>query len=157
MKRPVKRSAGLLMYRFRDQIQVFLIHPGGPFWARKDQGAWSIPKGEYSAGEDPLDAAQREFLEETGLRASGELHSLGEIRQAGGKLVTAWAFQGDLDPQMLRSNTFIMEWPPRSGKMVDFPEVDRGDWFDLPSAKEKILASQQPFLDRLIEHLSSRD
>jgi predicted NUDIX family NTP pyrophosphohydrolase len=146
-----KRSAGLLMYRrtISGEVEVFLVHPGGPFWAKKDKGAWSICKGEYADGEPPLEAAKREFEEETGFRAQGEFLELGEVKQSGGKIVSAWAFEGDCDPAKLVSNRFSMEWPPRSGRMIEFPEVDRGGWFEITQAREQILKSQAPFLDRL--------
>jgi predicted NUDIX family NTP pyrophosphohydrolase len=138
------------MYRYRDEaLEVFLVHPGGPFWARKDPGAWSIPKGEHRADEDPLAAACREFREETGLTAEGPFRALIEIRQKGGKYVQAYAFEGDADPRAIRSNTFTMEWPPRSGQQQEFPEVDRAAWFGLEEAREKILAGQRPLLDEL--------
>lgn len=144
-----KRSAGLIMYRIRaGKAELLLVHPGGPFWAKKDAGAWCIPKGEYPEGEDPLDAARREFLEETGLEATGPFLELAEIKQAGGKLVKAWAFAGDCDPALICSNTFTMEWPPRSGQQAVFPEVDRAAWFDVPAAREKILPSQLPLIDQ---------
>jgi predicted NUDIX family NTP pyrophosphohydrolase len=150
----MKRSAGLLLYRRNErEIEVFLVHPGGPFWAKKDRGAWSIPKGEYSEGEDPLAAARREFKEETGLAVEGNFIELGTIRQAGGKLVSAWAIEGDFDPGKLVSNRFELQWPPHSGRMIEVPEVDRGAWFCLPEAKERILPSQSPILDRLAEKL----
>ena len=150
-----KRSAGLLMYRKRDRgLEVLLAHPGGPFWANKDRGAWSIPKGEYGAGEDPLEAAKREFEEETGFAANGIWHELGQVRQAGGKIVSVWAFEGDCDPGNLISNRCQVEWPPRSGSLIDFPEVDRGAWFSLTEARECILKSQEPFLDALLRKLS---
>lgn len=149
-----KRSAGLLMYRQPDgALEVFLVHPGGPFWAKKDLGAWTIPKGEYTDEEEPLAAAIREFREETGFTAEGDFLPLGEIRQAGGKLVTTWALEGDCDPAALVSIPFEMEWPPRSGRLASFPEVDRGAWFSLPEARTRILASQQPVLDLLIERV----
>jgi predicted NUDIX family NTP pyrophosphohydrolase len=145
-----KRSAGLLMYRFRGaDLEVLLVHPGGPFWAKKDLGAWSIPKGEYSADEDPLQAAQREFHEETGLTTAGRFQELTEIRQKGGKYVKAWAVEGDCDPASIRSNTFALEWPPRSGKQREFPEIDRAAWFGRGEARKKILQSQLPLLDEL--------
>lgn len=137
------------MYRRRPGLEVLLVHPGGPFWKNKDQGAWSLPKGEYAEGEEPLRAALREFEEETGLRPEGDFRPLGEVRQAGGKVVTAWAFEGDFDPGTLRSNLFSMEWPRGSGKMREFPEIDRAGWFRLDAAREKILKGQAPFLDRL--------
>ena len=145
-----KRSAGILMFRRRGaRIEVLLVHLGGPFWAKKDLGAWSIPKGEYEDGEDPLEAARREFQEETGTPVSGDFIELAEIRQAGGKLVKAWAVEGDLDAARIRSNTFTMEWPPRSGKMREFPEVDRAEWFPVDVAREKILTGQAALLDQL--------
>jgi predicted NUDIX family NTP pyrophosphohydrolase len=141
------------MYRRRGEVEVLLVHPGGPFWAKKDEGAWTIPKGEYEAGEDALDAARREFREETGFEVEGEFVDLGSIRQAGGKVVRAWAFEGDCDAAELKSNTFEMEWPPRSGRMVAFPEVDRGDWFGVEEARRRILKSQAGLLDSLVEAL----
>jgi predicted NUDIX family NTP pyrophosphohydrolase len=146
-----KLSAGLLLFRKSSGvIEVFLVHPGGPFWRNKDDGAWSIPKGEHGAGEDPLTVARREFSEELGSLPPAEgYRPLGEVRQAGGKLVTAWAVEGDFDPARLKSNTFEIEWPPKSGKRASFPEVDRGQWFSLAEAKVKILAGQRSFLDRL--------
>ena len=149
-----KRSAGLLMFRRRDKnLEVFLVHPGGPFWANKDAGAWMIPKGEYVDGELPLDAARREFHEETGFDAHGEFIDLGTVKQASGKVVIAWAFEGDCDPQKLISNFCTIEWPPRSGHKIEIPEVDRGAWFPLAAAKSAILKSQQPFLDILVTKL----
>lgn len=146
----MRKSAGLLMYRRKGRaVEVLLIHPGGPLWARKDLGAWSIPKGEYSHAEDPLDAALREFKEETGFDAEGEFIELPEIRQKGGKMIKAWAVEGDLQPGAIRSNTFRMEWPPHSGRVADFPEVDRGAWFPMETARVKILKSQEPLLDHL--------
>jgi predicted NUDIX family NTP pyrophosphohydrolase len=146
-----KLSAGLLMFRRRDsEVQVFLVHPGGPFWQKKDEGAWSIPKGEYSDGEDPLGAAKREFEEETGIKAEGEFISLDQMRQPSGKVITAWAFEGDCSPESIRSNTFSMEWPPKSGRTQEFPEVDRADWFSLDDARKLILKGQVGFLERFI-------
>jgi len=140
------------MYRRRDgRVEVLLAHPGGPFWAKKDFGAWSIPKGEFDADEDPLEAAKREFEEESGIAASGNFVALGEVKQAGGKVVTAWAVEDDCDASLLKSNAFSMEWPPRSGRMVEFPEVDRCGWFALEEARERILVGQRAFLDRLAE------
>jgi predicted NUDIX family NTP pyrophosphohydrolase len=151
-----KRSAGLLMYRQHQQIlEVFLVHPGGPFWAKKDLGAWSIPKGEYTDAEDPLAAAQREFNEETGFVATGPFLPLGAIKQASGKLVTAWAFAGDCDPATLTSNLCQIEWPPRSKRLLDIPEVDRGQWFPLPEAAERLREAQRPLLGRLAHLLES--
>jgi predicted NUDIX family NTP pyrophosphohydrolase len=145
-----KRSAGVLLFRRKArQIEVLLAHPGGPFWKNKDDGAWSIPKGEYAAGEDPLAAAKREFGEETGLTPSGDFFPLGEIRQPAGKIVSAWALEGDFDTKLLRSNTFSLPWPPRSGKLQEFPEIDRAEWFPLDIARRKILKGQAEFLDRL--------
>jgi predicted NUDIX family NTP pyrophosphohydrolase len=149
-----KRSAGLLIYRRKNHgTEVFLAHPGGPFWAKKDLNAWSIPKGEYGSGEDPLAAAKREFEEETGFRPEGTFVALGDLKQAGGKIVTAWAVEGDCDLSVLRSNTFSLEWPPRSGRMVEFPEVDRWQWFSIEEARERLLSGQKVFLDRLVELL----
>jgi predicted NUDIX family NTP pyrophosphohydrolase len=145
-----RKSAGLLIHRIRDrQLQVFLVHPGGPFWAKKDLGAWSIPKGEHADSEDPLTVAKRELQEETGLEVQGEFVKLQTIRQAGGKLVTAFAVAADFDPGEIRSNSFEMEWPPRSGKLQQFPEVDRAQWFGIDEARVKILKSQLPLLDQL--------
>ncbi|ACH39821.1 NUDIX hydrolase, type 5 [Citrifermentans bemidjiense Bem] len=146
----MKKSAGLVMYRFKDeQLELFLVHPGGPFWAGKDEGAWSIPKGEYLPGEDPFEVARREFLEETGLVAEGEFLELSEIRQPGGKKVKAWAFAGDCDPSAITSNTFSLEWPPRSGRFAEFPEVDRAGWFESGAARVKILKGQLPLIEEL--------
>ena len=151
-----KRSAGLLVYRRRDKSnEVFLVHPGGPFWAKKDLGAWSIPKGEYAENEDPLAAARREFEEETGFPAPENAVPLGELKQAGGKLVTAWASEGDCDPEKIVSNVCEIEWPPRSGRRIEIPEVDRAAWFSMTEARQRILASQQPFLDWLEQKLKS--
>ena len=150
-----KRSAGLLLYRRSNGLEVFLVHPGGPFWARKDRGAWSIPKGEYGPDEEPLAAAQREFAEETGQAVTGQFMELGTVRQPGGKFVSAWALEGDIDPAALVSNTCTIEWPPRSGKKIEIPEVDRGAWFPLPSAHEKILAGQRPLLGALARQLAT--
>ncbi|MFO8010862.1 MAG: NUDIX domain-containing protein [Dehalococcoidia bacterium] len=145
-------SAGLLMYRIRDAgLEVLLVHPGGPYWARKDEGAWSIPKGEYQAGEDPFEVAKREFQEETGIEPEGNFVELSQVRQPGGKKVTAWAFEGDCDPVAIRSNTFTMEWPPHTGKQVEFPEVDRADWFKTDVARRKIQKGQVNFIDQLCE------
>ena len=140
------------MFRRREgALEVFLIHPGGPYFAKKDRGAWGIPKGEYEAGEDPLAAARREFTEETGFPAEGNFLPLGEIRQKNGKLTTAWAFQGDCDPSRLVSNTCEIEWPPRSRRTITIPEVDAGRWFSLPEAREYLREDQQPLLARLEE------
>lgn len=146
-----RKSAGLLLYRFRDDaLQVLLVHPGGPFWIRRDAGAWTVPKGEYEPTEEPLAAALREFEEELGCRPDAcEWIELAPIRQRGGKLVTAFAGQADFDASRLVSNTFSMEWPPRSGQMREFPEVDRAQWYAIAEARQKILASQVPLLDEL--------
>ena len=152
-----KKSAGMLMVRRRHGvIEVFLVHPGGPFWAKKDLGSWSIPKGEYEPGEDPLEVARREFQEETSFKATGELISLTPRKQPGGKVITAWAFEGDCDASAVKSNTFAMEWPPRSGKQQEFPEVDRAGWFSIQVAKEKITKGQTGFLDELIQILENQ-
>ena len=144
------------MYRLRDRrIEIFLVHPGGPFWAKKDLGAWSIPKGEYAEGENPLDAARREFTEETGFAAKGNFVDLGTVKQAGGKIVSVWAVEGDCDPAKLRSNMCMIEWPPRSGRKIEIPEVDRGAWFTVEEARERILKSQEPIIDLLLGRLNS--
>ena len=147
------RSAGILLYRRRgERIEVLLVHPGGPFWARRDLGAWSIPKGEYGPDEDPLAAARREFEEELGVAPpDGPTDELGEIRQKGGKLVRAWALEGDLDAAAITSNTFPVQWPPRSGKWIEVPEVDRAEWFSLEQARERINPAQVALIDRLAE------
>jgi predicted NUDIX family NTP pyrophosphohydrolase len=147
-----KLSAGLLLYRTGDAgLEVLIAHPGGPFWARKDDGAWSIPKGEYSADDDPWETARREFTEELGFQPpDGPRLELGEVRQSGGKVVTGYAVAGDLDITDARSNTFEMEWPPRSGKLQQFPEVDRVAWVSIEEARVKLLKSQLPLLDRLL-------
>jgi predicted NUDIX family NTP pyrophosphohydrolase len=147
-----KRSAGLMMFRrLRDGLEVFLVHPGGPLWAKKDQGAWTLPKGEYGSEENPLAAARREFEEETGFSATGDFLELGTIKQKSGKIVTAWAFEGDCDPDKLTSNTCEIEWPPRSGRRLEIPEVDRGRWFSLEEARSYIREEQRPLLDALIQ------
>jgi predicted NUDIX family NTP pyrophosphohydrolase len=147
-----KRSAGILLYRRRNgAVEVLLVHPGGPLWASRDLGAWSIPKGEYGQDEDPLAVALREFEEETGQRPpQADLVELGEVRQRGGKVVTAWAAPGDLDPAAITSNTFTMEWPPRSGSRREFPEVDRAGWFGAEEDRDKLLAAQAELIDRLL-------
>lgn len=153
------RSAGIVLHRGRgDGLQVLLVHPGGPLWVRRDAGVWSIPKGEYTDDEDPLAAARREFTEELGSPLAlavpdAEPLDLGEIRQKSGKRVRAWALEGDLDAEQARSNTFSMQWPPRSGRMQEFPEVDRAEWFGLDEAREKLNPAQVPLLDRLAEAL----
>ncbi len=149
-----KKSAGLLMYRRRrGALEVFLVHPGGPFWQKKDAGSWSIPKGEYMPGEDPLEAAKREFQEETSFKASGEFIPLTPRKQPSGKIISAWAFEGDGDASAIKSNTFLMEWPPRSERQQEFPEVDRAGWFSIPVAREKIIKGQSGFLDELTQIL----
>jgi len=154
---PQPLSAGVLLFRQQnDQIEVLLIRPGGPYWRKKDEGAWSIPKGEMDEGEDAEVAARREFMEETGAALSGLLDPLGEIRQRGGKRVIAFAVEGDVDVQRIRSNTFEIEWPPKSGQMQSFPEIDRAGWFDLPSARAKILERQRSLLDRLAAFVNQR-
>jgi predicted NUDIX family NTP pyrophosphohydrolase len=145
-----KESAGILMYRLRNStLEVFLAHPGGPYWARKDAGVWSIPKGEFSEKEDRLSEAKREFQEETGIFPEGNFVALKPVRQPGGKVVYAWAVKGDCDAETITSNTFLMEWPPRSGKYQEFPEVDRAGWFTMDVAKERILKGQVSLLEEL--------
>jgi predicted NUDIX family NTP pyrophosphohydrolase len=144
------KSAGLVMYRItHGEIEVLLVHPGGPYWAKKDESAWSIPKGEIGASEDTLEAAKREFAEETGFEAEGPFVELGSVRHKSGKRVTAWAFRGDCDPTRMKSNTFEMEWPPRSGRREEFPEVDRAGFFSLEEARKKINPAEAEFLGRL--------
>jgi predicted NUDIX family NTP pyrophosphohydrolase len=152
-----KLSAGILLFRtVAGGLQILLVHPGGPFWRNKDEGAWSIPKGEYDDGEDALAVARREFEEELGAKApSGEYQQLGELKQRGGKVVTAFAAEGDLDASAITSNTFEIEWPPKSGRRATFPEIDKAAWLTLAEARSKILASQLPFIDRL-ENLLDR-
>jgi predicted NUDIX family NTP pyrophosphohydrolase len=147
-----RRSAGILLYRrHQGALEVLLVHPGGPMWVNRDAGAWSIPKGEYGDDEDPRAVALREFQEETGQPPpSGDLVALGEIRQKGGKVVTAWAAPGDLDPEAITSNTFKLQWPPNSGRWRTVPEVDRAGWFDPPTAKDKLLTAQAELVDRLL-------
>jgi predicted NUDIX family NTP pyrophosphohydrolase len=149
------RSAGILLFRMSGEgPEVLLVHPGGPFWARRDAGAWSIPKGEHDADEDPLACALRELAEETGTTLPpGELVDLGEVRQKSGKVVAAWAAEGDLDASAIRSNTFMLEWPPRSGRRQEFPEIDRAEWFRPAPAREKLIPAQAAFVDRLLAHL----
>jgi predicted NUDIX family NTP pyrophosphohydrolase len=155
-----KRSAGILLFRdgAAGPIEFLLVHPGGPFWAKRDAGAWSIPKGQIEDGEDPRDCALREIEEELGTLpplVPDQLVALGSVRQRAGKVVEAWAGEADFDPAGLASNTFEMEWPPRSGKQREFPEVDRAEWFDLAEARRRILPAQAEFLDRLVAHLDS--
>jgi predicted NUDIX family NTP pyrophosphohydrolase len=147
-----KHSAGLVVHRLRNGVlEILLVHPGGPFWAKRDLGAWSIPKGEFDATEesDPLLVARRELEEETGYTASGHFVPLADLRQPSGKVIHAWAVEADFDASSIRSNTFSMEWPPRSGKSQEFPEVDRAEWFPMPQAKERILRGQRGFLEQL--------
>jgi predicted NUDIX family NTP pyrophosphohydrolase len=149
----LKQSAGILLYRYKKkQLEVFLVHPGGPFWKNKDAGAWSIPKGEFAEGEDPLQAAVREFKEETGSEVSGSFYALGSVKMKSGKLVFAWCVEGNIDPATVKSNSFPLEWPPRSGKTLMVEEVDKGAWFSPGLAKEKINPAQAVFIDRLIEY-----
>lgn len=150
----MKKSAGLLMYRRTGgELQVLLAHPGGPFWRDRDDGAWTIPKGEYDEPEQPLDAARREFTEETGFEASAPFLPLGEVVQIGGKCILAWAFAGECDPAQLRSNPFEMEWPPRSGRRQSYPEIDRVGWFTPAEARRKLIPAQIPLLERLEQGL----
>lgn len=145
-----KQSAGFLLFRkVAAHIEVLLVHPGGPYWARKDKGAWSIPKGEFEEDEDPLEAARREFREETGFAPSGEILPLAPLRQSNGKVIHAWAINEDFDPAKLQSNTFFLEWPPKSGRQKQFPEIDRAAWFSMEAAAQKILKGQAPFLIQL--------
>src|SRR5277367_3541651 len=150
-----KRSAGLLMYRFREsQIEVFLVHPGGPFWQKKDLGAWSVPKGEYGDGEDALTVAKREFTEETGIPISDVEDFLGEIKQPSGKHVSVWTLEGDCSVSQITSNTFSMEWPPKTGKIQEFPEVDAAEWFPVEVAVTKVLKGQKGFIDLLTKKVN---
>jgi predicted NUDIX family NTP pyrophosphohydrolase len=153
-----KKSAGLLLFREAVAgLEVLLVHPGGPFWARKDDGSWSIPKGEFADDEEPLAAAKREFEEEMGTPPAGDFIPLDPVRQPSGKLVLAWAVRSDFDPSSLKSNTFSMEWPPKSGQQQAFPEVDRAAWFNVESARPKILKGQAPFLDQLLDRIDSAE
>lgn len=155
MSKAAKQSAGLLMFRnSAGAVEVFLVHPGGPYWAKKDAGAWTIPKGEFDLNENPITAARRELEEETGFEAAGPLLELGSVRQKSGKIVSAWAFEGDCDPALLVSNTCEIEWPPRSKKRISIQEVDRGAWFSLSGAAEFIREEQRPFLDRLTQQIT---
>jgi predicted NUDIX family NTP pyrophosphohydrolase len=147
-------SGGILLFRYRDgRLQIMLVHPGGPFWVKKDEGAWSIPKGMFEKNEGALEAAKREFKEETGFDVDGEFIELGELKQPSKKIVHAWAIEGDLDTAKIKSNTFTLEWPPDSGNCKDYPEIDRGEWFDIDVAKKKILKGQAEFITRLIDRL----
>ena len=149
LRRVPKQSAGLLMYRRRGALEVLLVHPGGPFWRGRDDGSWTLPKGELGDGESALDAARREFVEETGLVPEGPFLPLTPVRQKAGKLVHAWAFAGDCDPDAITSNTFKMEWPPRSGEFAEFPEVDRAAFFTVAAARSKINPAQIALLEQL--------
>ena len=145
-----KTSAGILLYRLSgDGLEVFLVHPGGPFWAKKDEGAWSVPKGLFEDDENPLEAAKREFREETGFDISGDFMALTPLKQPSGKVVHVWTVEGDIDAASIKSNMFSMEWPPRSGNQQEFPEVDRGGWFTIAQAQVKLLPGQRGFLDEL--------
>jgi len=147
-----KQSAGILVYRFQaKELQVFLVHPGGPFWKNKDVGAWSVPKGEFLADENPLSAAKREFTEETSQQIDGDFMELSAVKLKSGKTVYAWAVEGDVDEANVVSNTFMFEWPPKSGKMIEIPEVDKGGWFDITTAKVKINPAQIPLIDELVK------
>ncbi len=149
-----KRSAGLLLYRrTKPDPEVLLVHPGGPFWIRKDDGAWSIPKGLFEGDESPLAAAKREFKEETGFLPRGPFIELGGFKQPGSKVILAWAVEGDFDPRNLKCNSFSMEWPPKSGHMQEFPEVDRAAWFEISEADRKITKGQMPIIQELFHHL----
>jgi predicted NUDIX family NTP pyrophosphohydrolase len=146
-----RTSAGLIAYRqLGTEADVFLVHPGGPFWATKDDGAWSIPKGEYEPPEDALHAARREFLEETGFTLDGPFTALTPVKLPSGKIISAWAVSADLDPERAHSNSFLMEWPPKSGHMQSFPEVDRAAWFSLTAARSKLSPGQRPLVDQLV-------
>ena len=150
-----KRSAGILLFRRASlDIEVFLVHPGGPYWARKDLGSWSLPKGEYTDEEDPLTAARREFAEETSITIDGTFLPLGELKQPNGKIITAWALEHDLDPAAMKSNTFPLEWPPKSGKIQEFREVDAGAWYHVSVALEKLTKGQGEFVRRLAFQLA---
>jgi predicted NUDIX family NTP pyrophosphohydrolase len=150
----MRKSAGIVLYRLQyNYLEVFLVHPGGPYWKGREEGAWSIPKGEYTEGEDPLIVAQREFKEETGQEVIGQFKELGNVQQKGGKLVTAWAIEGDIDADHITSNTFRQEWPYKSGKWITVPEVDKGGWFSVEELKVKINPAQVEFIDRLVQLL----
>ncbi|WP_343532541.1 NUDIX domain-containing protein [Pedobacter sp.] len=150
----MKTSAGILLYRIQQQLEVFLVHPGGPFWKNKDIGAWSIPKGEYTAEADPLATAKREFKEETGQNIEGDFIPLNPIKQKGGKLVSAWAVQGNIDADNIVSNHITIPWPPRTGKLIEIPEVDQGKWFDTATALTKINPAQASFIQQLIDRIT---
>ncbi len=145
-----RKSAGLLLYRFTSEVEFFLVHPGGPFWAKKDDGAWSIPKGEFEDNEDPLEAAIREFKEETGFDVSGSFIPLTPVKQSSGKVIYAFALEYNLDAYKIKSNTFTMEWPPKSGRQQEFPEVDRGEWFNAETSRIKLNKGQVPILEEAL-------
>ena len=145
-----KFSAGLLLYRRRGELEVFLVHPGGPYWAKKDLGAWSLPKGEFEEGEEPLEAAKREFTEETGCFIEGEFRRFDPLKQRSGKIIHAWAVEADCDAAQIRSNLFSLEWPPKSGRQQQFPEIDRAAWFNIAEARKRIVPGQVGFLDQLV-------
>ena len=150
-----KKSAGIILYRIQNALlEIFLVHPGGPFWSRKDEGAWSIPKGEFEDDEDPLNAAKREFEEETGISISGRFIELNPIKQKSGKFVYAWAVEGDINPGEIRSNEFEMEWPPKSGKKKSFPEIDKAAWFSVSEAEKKIIEAQLSLIKQLEKKLN---
>lgn len=146
----MQKSAGILMFRKQgNEVEFFIVHPGGPFWKNKDEGAWSIPKGEFAEGEEPLIAARREFREETGFDVDGDFHALSPVKQKSGKWIFAWGVEGNLDQSRIHSNTFPLQWPPKSGKYIDVPEVDRGGWFNYEVAKKKLIPGQVALLDEL--------
>jgi len=152
-----KQSAGIVLYRFNKNVpEIFLVHPGGPLWIKKDLGAWSIPKGEFSDGENPQEVARREFYEETGTVFEGEMSPLKPVKLKSGKIVYAWASEGDIDPSTIISNSFTLEWPPRSGRQQEFPEVDKGEWFSIKEAREKINPAQVPLIDELVDMLDRK-
>lgn len=154
----MRKSAGIVLYRLQhNYLEVFLVHPGGPYWKGREEGAWSIPKGEFSEGEDPLATARREFKEETGQEISGGFMDLGKVQQKGGKQVYAWAVEGDIDAEHIKSNTFRQEWPYKSGKWITVPEVDKGGWFSVEETRQKINPAQFEFIDRLVELLKKPD
>ena len=152
----MRESAGILLYRFKEGVlQFFLVHPGGPFWKKKDEGAWTIPKGEFTKEEEPLSAAKREFQEETGFTVEGNFIQLTPIKQKGGKIVHAWAIEGDIDAAMIKSNTLPLQWPPGSKKWIQVPEVDKGEWYKTEEAKLKINSAQAPFIDQLVSIINT--
>lgn len=152
----MKQSAGILLYRkIKKEVEVFLVHPGGPFWKNKDAGSWSIPKGEFTEGEDPLDAAKREFKEETGIICEGKFVELSPVKLKSGKMIFAWALEKEIDPGLVKSNYFEIEWPPKSGKKSSFPEIDKGSWFSPGEAKQKINGAQSALIDELLNKITS--